>query len=59
MVAESEFDMSDTLGSYSSKVVLTLIVGDRELALSHVGSRMFIVSDECQPIPACDAQLRV
>lgn len=43
--------------SYSAKVVLTLIVGDRKLALSHVGSRMIVIRDPCQPLPACDAQL--
>jgi len=49
----------NTRDSYSAKVVLTLIVGGTELALSHVGPSGLIVRDDCNPIPACSAKLLI
>jgi hypothetical protein len=43
--------------SSSADVVLTLIVGGKLLALSHVGPNEIIVRDDCKPIPAGDAKL--
>jgi len=42
---------------YSPQVALTLLVGDRQLALSHVGPKDVTVRDACEPIPPTDAQL--
>lgn len=42
---------------YSSKVALTLLVDGMSLALSHVGSRQFVVRDPCEPRPASDAEI--
>jgi hypothetical protein len=44
---------------YSAHVVLTLIVGDQKLALSHVNPSNVIVRDDCEPIPPSDAELVV
>lgn len=44
---------------YSSKVALSIIVGDVELSLSHVGPSGVIVRVPCQPIPPCDAKIVV
>ncbi len=41
----------------SSKVKLTLYVNGLELALSHVGSRQFVVRDKCEPCPAGEAEI--
>ena len=42
---------------YSPKVELTLLVGDRQLALSHVGPQDVTVRDRCESIPPTDAEL--
>lgn len=42
---------------YSSRVALRLLINGRDLALSHVGSRNFVVRDHCSPLPAGDAEL--
>ena len=42
---------------YSSKVALTLLIDGMKLALSHVGSRNFVVRDPCEPRPAGDAEI--
>jgi hypothetical protein len=42
---------------YSPKVALTLLVGERQLALSRVGPKEIIVRDQCEPIPPSDAKL--
>jgi hypothetical protein len=42
---------------YSPKVALTLFVGERQLALSHVGPNDVTVRDRCEPIPPTDAEL--
>lgn len=42
---------------YSSKVTLTLLIDGMELALAQVGSSRFIVRDQCQPLPPCDAEI--
>lgn len=42
---------------HSSKVALTLIIDDRELALSHVDPAEVTVRDTCPPIGPCEAQL--
>lgn len=47
------------LDGYSALVVLRLRVGGATLSLSHVGSRNIVVRDECQPIPATDAEILV
>ncbi|MCE9554984.1 MAG: hypothetical protein K8T91_16640 [Planctomycetes bacterium] len=44
---------------YSSKVDLSLIIGDKELSLSHVGRSGVIVCEPCEPIPPCDAKIVV
>lgn len=44
---------------YSSRVVLKLVVGDQELALSLVHPRSVMVRDACEPIPPTDAKLIV
>lgn len=41
----------------SSKVRLTLYINGLELALSHVGSRQFVVRDKCEPRPAEEAEI--
>jgi hypothetical protein len=46
-----------TCNGYSSKVALRLLIGDSDLALSHVGSRNFVVRDPCGPLPAGEAEL--
>jgi hypothetical protein len=46
-----------TCNGYSSKVALRLLVGGADFALSHVGSRSFVVRDRCKPQPAGDAEL--
>lgn len=43
--------------NYSSKVVLQLIVAGRTLSLSHVGPSGLVVRGDCEPMPACDADL--
>jgi hypothetical protein len=43
--------------SYSANVVLTLIVDGQSFALSHVGPAEFVVRDNCEPIPAGNAQI--
>ena len=48
-----------TYHGYSSKVALSLIVGDRELSLSHVGGSGVIVREPCEPIPPCDTKIIV
>ena len=45
--------------SYSAHVELDLIIDDRMLALSHVGSRDVVIRDPCEPMPPCDAVLRI
>ena len=50
--------MSDVTG-YSSRVALSLVVGDQELALSLVHPGSVIVRDACEPIPPSDAKLIV
>jgi hypothetical protein len=50
--------MSGTSG-YSARVVLTLVVGDKKLALSHAHPGTVIVRDACEPIPPSDAKLIV
>lgn len=45
--------------SYSSQVELELIVGDTTLALSHVGNCDLVIRDRCEPLPPCDAVLRI
>lgn len=45
--------------SYSAKVVLQLVVGGLTLSLSHVGPSGIVIRDECQPMPASQAELRV
>ena len=42
---------------YSPNVALTLVVGDRQLALSHVGPKNVTVRDRCESIPPTDAKL--
>ena len=44
---------------YSPKVALALMVGGRELALSHVGPRDVTVREACEPIPPSDAELLI
>lgn len=50
--------MADFQG-YSSKVDLSLIVGDTELSLSHVGRSGVIVCEPCEPIAPCNAEIVV
>ena len=45
--------------SYSASVVLTLVVGKRQLALSHVNPSNVVVCDACEPIPPTEAKLIV
>jgi len=42
---------------YSSKVSLTLLIGGAALSLSHVGPNSIVVQDDCQPLPAGDAEI--
>jgi hypothetical protein len=44
-----------TVTPYSANVVLTLTVGGRSYALSHLGPNEFVVRDECPPISAGNA----
>ncbi len=48
-----------TVTPYSANVVLTLIIGGQSYALSHVGPSEFVVRDECSPLPATNASIRV
>jgi hypothetical protein len=50
--------MSGAAG-YSARVVLTLIVGDKKLALSHVNPSNVIVCDTCDAIWPSDAMFIV
>jgi hypothetical protein len=42
---------------YSPDVALTLLVGERRLALSHVGPFDLTVREACEPIPPSNAKL--
>jgi len=42
---------------YSPKVELALLIGDRRLALSHVGPTDITIRDQCSPFPPSDAKL--
>ena len=44
---------------FSAKVVLTLFVNELELALSHVGPSGLVIRDDCDPLPAQNAKLRI
>ena len=48
-----------TQARYSPKVALALKVGDRELALSHVGPREVTVRDACEFVPPSAAELLI
>ncbi len=48
--------MKSNLG-YSAKVVLTLLAGGLELAVSHVGPGELVIRDHCSPIPVGNAKL--
>jgi hypothetical protein len=45
--------------NYSAKVVMELVVGGLTLSLSHAGPSGLVVRDECRPMPASDALLRI
>jgi hypothetical protein len=47
------------LTTYSAKVALTLIVKGAPINLSQVGPSEIVVLDDCEPIPPCEAELRI
>ncbi len=53
---KDELDM-DSRPGYSASVILTLLVGERKLALSHVGPDSVNVREECAPLPPSEAKI--
>ena len=49
----------DPRPGYSANVILTLLVGERKLELSHVGPDSVNVRQSCSPLPPSEAKILI